>query len=39
MITLTQLTKKYGDRLAVDDLTFSVTDGRVTGFVGPNGAG
>jgi ABC-2 type transport system ATP-binding protein len=39
MITVTTLTKKYGDRLAVDDLTFAVTAGRVTGFVGPNGAG
>jgi ABC-2 type transport system ATP-binding protein len=39
MITVTGLTKKYGDRLAVDDLTFDVTAGRVTGFVGPNGAG
>jgi ABC-2 type transport system ATP-binding protein len=39
MITVTGLTKKYGDRLAVDDLTFEVATGRVTGFVGPNGAG
>jgi ABC-2 type transport system ATP-binding protein len=39
MITVTNLTKKYGDRLAVDDLTFPVAAGRVTGFVGPNGAG
>src|SRR5687768_1225034 len=39
MITVTNLTKKYGDRLAVDDLTFEVAAGRVTGFVGPNGAG
>jgi ABC-2 type transport system ATP-binding protein len=39
MITVTGLTKHYGDRTAVDDLTFSVADGRVTGFVGPNGAG
>jgi ABC-2 type transport system ATP-binding protein len=39
MITVTGLTKKYGDRLAVDDLTFDVAAGRVTGFVGPNGAG
>jgi ABC-2 type transport system ATP-binding protein len=39
MITVTHLTKKYGDRLAVDDLTFPVAAGRVTGFVGPNGAG
>ena len=33
------LTKRYGTTVAVDDLTFSVTPGRVTGFVGPNGAG
>jgi ABC-2 type transport system ATP-binding protein len=39
MITVTHLTRKYGDRLAVDDLTFPVAAGRVTGFVGPNGAG
>jgi ABC-2 type transport system ATP-binding protein len=39
MITVTGLTKHYGDRTAVDDLTFSVADGRVTGFVGPTGAG
>ncbi len=39
MITVTGLTKRYGDRTAVDDLTFTVDAGRVTGFVGPNGAG
>jgi ABC-2 type transport system ATP-binding protein len=39
MITVTALTKQYGNRLAVDDLSFEVTAGRVTGFVGPNGAG
>ncbi|HEX2576829.1 MAG TPA: ATP-binding cassette domain-containing protein [Aquihabitans sp.] len=39
MITVTGLTKRYGDRTAVDDLTFTVAEGRVTGFVGPNGAG
>lgn len=39
MITVTGLTKHYGDRLAVDDLGFDLTAGRVTGFVGPNGAG
>jgi ABC-2 type transport system ATP-binding protein len=33
------LTKRYGDKLAVDDLTFSVKPGLVTGFLGPNGAG
>lgn len=39
MITATGLTKRYGDKLAVDDLTFAVTPGIVTGFLGPNGAG
>ncbi len=39
MITVSGLTKQYGDRVAVDDMTFDVASGRVTGFVGPNGAG
>ena len=39
MITVTNLTKRYGNRLAVDDMSFDVAAGRVTGFVGPNGAG
>jgi ABC-2 type transport system ATP-binding protein len=33
------LTKRYGDKLAVDDLSFDVRPGTVTGFLGPNGAG
>jgi len=33
------LTKRYGEKLAVDDLTFTVRPGVVTGFLGPNGAG
>src|SRR3954449_694593 len=33
------LTKRYGEVLAVDDLTFEVRPGIVTGFLGPNGAG
>jgi len=33
------LTKRYGQVLAVDDLTFTVPPGRVTGFLGPNGSG
>jgi ABC-2 type transport system ATP-binding protein len=33
------LTKRYGTKLAVDDLTFTVRPGTVTGFLGPNGAG
>jgi ABC-2 type transport system ATP-binding protein len=39
MIEARGLTKRYGDRLAVDDLTFTVQPGTVTGFLGPNGAG
>ncbi|MFN8122298.1 MAG: ATP-binding cassette domain-containing protein [Thermoleophilia bacterium] len=39
MITVTELTKRYGDFTAVDDVTFTCVPGRVTGFLGPNGAG
>ena len=39
MITVTGLTKKYGDRTVVDDVSFSLEPGTVTGFLGPNGAG
>jgi ABC-2 type transport system ATP-binding protein len=39
MIEATNLTKKYGDKTAVDDLTFTVQPGIITGFLGPNGAG
>src|SRR5579871_1306645 len=39
MIEAIGLTKRYGDRLAVDNLSFSVKPGQVTGFLGPNGAG
>ena len=39
MIEARNLTKRYGDKLAVDDLTFTVRPGMVTGFLGPNGAG
>ncbi|MER6227516.1 ABC transporter ATP-binding protein [Streptomyces sp. 900105755] len=39
MIELAGLTKRYGDKTAVDDLTFTVRPGMVTGFLGPNGAG
>jgi ABC-2 type transport system ATP-binding protein len=38
-IRIDGLTKRYGDRLAVDRLTFSVPGESVTGFLGPNGAG
>jgi len=39
MIEARGLTKKYGEKLAVDDLSFTVHPGIVTGFLGPNGAG
>jgi ABC-2 type transport system ATP-binding protein len=39
MIEARDLTKRYGDKLAVDGLTFMVRPGVVTGFLGPNGAG
>ncbi|GAB3973548.1 ABC transporter ATP-binding protein [Plantactinospora veratri] len=39
MIEVRNVTKRYGDTLAVDDLTFTVRPGMVTGFLGPNGAG
>ncbi len=39
MIDARGLVKKYGDKVAVDDLTFDVKPGIVTGFLGPNGAG
>ncbi|WP_329174584.1 ABC transporter ATP-binding protein [Streptomyces sp. NBC_01477] len=39
MIELQGLTKRYGDKTAVDHLTFTVRPGVVTGFLGPNGAG
>ncbi len=39
MIEVDNLSKRYGDKLAVDGLTFTVQPGIVTGFLGPNGAG
>jgi ABC-2 type transport system ATP-binding protein len=39
MITTKNLSKRYGDKLAVDDLTFTVAPGEVLGFLGANGAG
>ena len=39
MIELEGLTKRYGDKLAVNNLTCTVRPGMVTGFLGPNGAG
>ena len=39
MIEVRGLSKHYGERVAVDDLTFTIKPGTVTGFLGPNGAG
>jgi len=39
MITVSGLTKQYGGRTVVDDVTFTLEPGTVTGFLGPNGAG
>jgi ABC-2 type transport system ATP-binding protein len=39
MIEARRLTKRYGRQVAVDDLSFAVRPGMVTGFLGPNGAG
>jgi ABC-2 type transport system ATP-binding protein len=39
MIEVTDLTKRYGSTVAVDNLSFQVKPGVVTGFLGPNGAG
>ena len=39
VIDVRGVTKRYGEKIAVDDLTFSVAPGIVTGFLGPNGAG
>lgn len=38
-VEVEHLTKRYGSRTVVDDLTFTVHPGRVTGFLGPNGSG
>ncbi len=39
VIEVSGLTKRFGAKVAVDDLTFTVRPGMVTGFLGPNGAG
>lgn len=39
MIEVTNLTKKYGQHIAVNNISFSVDDGEIVGFLGPNGAG
>ncbi len=39
MIEVKNLTKKYGDNTAVDNLSFTIENGKIYGFLGPNGAG
>src|SRR3954468_16163531 len=38
-LVLDGLTKRYGDRVAVDGMTAEIPQGAITGFIGPNGAG
>jgi ABC-2 type transport system ATP-binding protein len=39
VVVVESLTKRFGDVLAVDDLSFALERGTITGFLGPNGAG
>jgi ABC-2 type transport system ATP-binding protein len=39
VLELQGLSRRYGDVVALDDLSFTVREGRMFGFVGPNGAG
>ncbi len=39
MIEVQRLSKFYGQRKAIDDLSFVVNKGEILGFLGPNGAG
>jgi ABC-2 type transport system ATP-binding protein len=39
VLELKGLTRRYGDLVALDDLSFTVAEGQMFGFVGPNGAG
>ena len=39
MIRIENLVKRYGDKKAVDDISFTVEEGEIVGFLGPNGAG
>ena len=39
MIEVKHLTKRYGDHIAVSDLSFTIEKGQIYGFLGPNGAG
>ena len=39
MIEVSNLTKRYGATIAVDNVSFSTNSGEIVGFIGPNGAG
>ncbi len=39
MINISHVTKEYGDKKAVDDISFEVAKGEIVGYLGPNGAG
>lgn len=39
MLKVERLSKDYGNKLAVNDISFEVNDGEILGFLGPNGAG
>ena len=39
MLKVENLVKKYGDKYAVNDISFTIGDNEVVGFLGPNGAG
>ena len=39
MLSISHLTKKYGDTVAVDDLSLTINSGEIYGFIGHNGAG
>lgn len=39
MIQIENLVKRFGSKYAVDDISFSIDEGEVVGFLGPNGAG
>ncbi|HHX51933.1 MAG TPA: ABC transporter ATP-binding protein [Erysipelothrix sp.] len=39
MIQLTNLTKQFGDKVAVDDISITFPSGKIIGYIGPNGAG
>ena len=39
MIEIRGVTKRYGEKVAVDDISFDIRDGEILGFLGRNGAG